>query len=327
MRHTRLALACGMVKKSAVPAPTFLSLRCLVPSNSVTYTVPSSYPLSQCRASAYIVAAAIDLILKSRTIARLGDQASQSNFLPALVCAERVVSLGTGSSLFTLTMAIVYGPRQRTIVVASIPLTFALVASGFCLRAHNTISCPPPDRWCSRQGSFWPAGVGLPAATVIQRVSYTFETYSSEGYWLQFPIWSVGVLVGIAELWILTSIGPEAAFLGGILWIAFYSLLPLVFNTLFLLYLAGIWAVSWVVVWGLVFIVAFFPQMRFFPPTNISMLEMDQLAAPLAVVAVAVIRTARAIYRARYPPTSVTHSPGHEQLPLLPPFDFETDSR
>ncbi|KAK7001432.1 hypothetical protein R3P38DRAFT_1795521 [Favolaschia claudopus] len=238
-------------------------------------------------ASAYIVAAAIDLILKSRTIARLGDQASQTNLLPALVCAERVVSLGTGSSLFTLTAAIVYGPygpRQRPMVIASIPLIFALAASGFCLRAHNTISCPPPDRWCLRQGSFWPAGVGLPAATVIQRVSYTFETYYSEGYWLQFPIWSVGVLVGIAELSILTRIGPEAAFLGGILWIAFYSLLPFVFNTLFLLYLAGIWAVSWVVVWGPVFILAFFPQMRFFPPTNISMLvEMDQLAACSAV--------------------------------------------
>ncbi|KAK6996931.1 hypothetical protein R3P38DRAFT_1948550 [Favolaschia claudopus] len=121
--------------------------------------------------------------------------------------------------------------------------------------------------------------------------------------------------------------GPEGAFLGGIFWMAFYSLLPLVFNILFLVYLAGIWAVSWVVVWGLVFILAFFPQMRFFPPTNISMLEMDQLAAPLAVVAVAVIHTARNLYRARYPPASVTDSPGHEQLPLLPPFDFETGSR
>ncbi|KAK6977600.1 hypothetical protein R3P38DRAFT_518770 [Favolaschia claudopus] len=91
--------------------------------------------------------------------ARLSSEQIDSN--PRFVCAERVVSFGTGSSLF----ATVYGLRQHPILVASISWMFALIASGFCLRACTTISRTFPARFRDR------AAFGAPTATAIQRVS------------------------------------------------------------------------------------------------------------------------------------------------------------
>jgi hypothetical protein len=77
-------------------------------------------------ASYYIVVAAIDLMLKARAISQLGDTASASKLLPALVCAERVVSLGTGSSLFSIVISLSFGRSSgtRTAGIAVIPLMF-----------------------------------------------------------------------------------------------------------------------------------------------------------------------------------------------------------
>jgi hypothetical protein len=59
---------------------------------------------------------------------------------------------------------------------------------------------------------------------------------------------------------------------------------------------AGLWFISWQLLWWPAYVVAFFPQLGYFPPTGISVLEMDQIVALLAVAVVAAIRIGRAIF-------------------------------
>ncbi|KAJ7218831.1 hypothetical protein C8J57DRAFT_1254682 [Mycena rebaudengoi] len=107
---------------------------------------PAEWDYDLIAASGYIIAASVDLMLKARDITHLRDEASKSSLLPALICAERVVSVGTGSSLFTIFTAVAAsffcGRRSclRKAGIALITLGFALTASGFTLRAHNAIS-------------------------------------------------------------------------------------------------------------------------------------------------------------------------------------------
>ncbi|KAK7001424.1 hypothetical protein R3P38DRAFT_2649515 [Favolaschia claudopus] len=292
-------------------------------------------------ASAYIVAAAIDLIIKSRTIARLGDQASQSSLLPVLVCAERVVSLGTGSSVFSLGVALRHGPHWRTVLVASIPLVLALIASGFCLHAHKTISRAAPVIWCLHQGGLFDSKTPFLAApdfpaVAAQLMISILKIYSQEpghNYWRGWVWWTPGGTFVFLVFW-LVQVGLREIISAGILAVGFLGMLfvlfPIIFSIILLSYITLVWLVSWVLVWWPVFFLAFFPLARFFPPTNISPLEMDQLAAPLAIVAVAAIRTSRTIYRAFYPTTIVTDLLLSEDANLapavLPPFDFELSS-
>ncbi|KAJ6490008.1 hypothetical protein C8R45DRAFT_929298 [Mycena sanguinolenta] len=93
-------------------------------------------------ASGYIVAAAIDLIHKSRAIARLGEAASESPLLPALLCAEQVLLVGTGSSIFTIVTAFGFrdwAARLRRAGIAVIPLLLALIGLWFARNAHLAI--------------------------------------------------------------------------------------------------------------------------------------------------------------------------------------------
>ncbi|KAK7001290.1 hypothetical protein R3P38DRAFT_1790562 [Favolaschia claudopus] len=76
--------------------------------------IPPDWDYDLTSAAFYVSVAAVDLVLKSRTISQLEDPASQSNLIPALVCAERVVSLGTGSLLFSTLISLVYGSSSRT---------------------------------------------------------------------------------------------------------------------------------------------------------------------------------------------------------------------
>jgi hypothetical protein len=73
--------------------------------------LPDGWDYDLIGASSYIVAAAIDLILKSRAVVQSRDTASDSLILPAIqvACAEYVVSVGTGSSLITILTAVVFG--------------------------------------------------------------------------------------------------------------------------------------------------------------------------------------------------------------------------
>ncbi|KAJ7260433.1 hypothetical protein B0H12DRAFT_1107330 [Mycena haematopus] len=281
-------------------------------------------------ASSYIVAAAIDLIHKSRTIARLGDKASESMLLPALVCAERVVSVGTGSSLFSLSIALVCGglSRWRTLSVATIPLIFALTASAFCLRAHDTISRTRPVIWCvfhydvPEDGSPLQAWILFTPVDVLagytRQFVYLAEIYLSPRYWL--VVGECGVVVAILvfivclvqrrhlgrALWptacagLMTPVVLSALLMAVLVfWVAFGSLM-----------LAG----CWILLWWSIYILAFFPLLGFFPLTGTSVFEMDQIAALLGILVIAMIRTLRPIITAVH---FFTYS-SHEGITLLP---------
>ncbi|KAJ6569742.1 hypothetical protein DFH09DRAFT_1080471 [Mycena vulgaris] len=133
----------------------------------------------------------IDLIYKSKTIAQLGDGANESSLLPALLCAERVVSVETGSSFFTLAAALIYGRpyRLRTIGIAAIPPIFAVVASRFCPHAHQAISRTTPVLWClhvdgpSHDLFMGPATVDFPAV-MGQFIPGFLEIYRLREHWL-----------------------------------------------------------------------------------------------------------------------------------------------
>jgi hypothetical protein len=99
-------------------------------------------------ATGYIIAASIDLIKKSRVIAELGDAASESPLLPALVCAERAVAIGAGSSIFSLLTSLIGWPNARRSGITLIALIFTLVASFSALHAHEIISNSTPVLWC-----------------------------------------------------------------------------------------------------------------------------------------------------------------------------------
>ncbi|KAK7001427.1 hypothetical protein R3P38DRAFT_3327156 [Favolaschia claudopus] len=277
---------------------------------------PSEWDYDLVGASVYVVAAAIDLILKSRAIAQLGDHASESSLLPALICAERVVSLGTGSFIFTLAMARRHGAHWRMVLVAAIPLLFTLIASGFCFRAHQVISRTAPVIWSSYPRLLPPISpsLSLPILAIITIARIVWPWYAA----------------GICILLVVRHVngGCDYVFsmyvLGAGLWLFIFYLPPIVFSIVCLCYLTLIWAVSWVLLWCLIFILAFFPQTQFFPPTNISFLEIDQLVAPLAIAAVAVIRTSRAVYRSLFSPAA--HADTDESSSLVEESDTPLSS-
>ncbi|KAJ7895770.1 hypothetical protein B0H13DRAFT_2338739 [Mycena leptocephala] len=156
-------------------------------------------------ASFYTVAAAIDLIAKSVTIARLGDKAGESVLLPALLCAERVVSLGTGFSLWTIVIALCFGRLSglRTASIALIPLIFALVASAFTLRAHQIISRTAPVPWCD-----------------MHTQADILADYKVDLYLVDFPSWAIAWNLSIAYL--LLEFWKWTATISGVLLLVFF---------------------------------------------------------------------------------------------------------
>ncbi|KAJ6462170.1 hypothetical protein C8R45DRAFT_1178662 [Mycena sanguinolenta] len=74
-------------------------------THSLLAAEPEEWDYDLIAASGYIIAAAVDLTSKAKTIGRLGNGPCESPLLPALLCAERAVSIGTGSSLFTIATA------------------------------------------------------------------------------------------------------------------------------------------------------------------------------------------------------------------------------
>ncbi|KAJ7264783.1 hypothetical protein C8J57DRAFT_1308170 [Mycena rebaudengoi] len=59
----------------------------------------------------------------------------------------------------------------------------------------------------------------------------------------------------------------------------------------------GQWLIYWLGFWWPVYILAFFPQMGYFPLTGISLLEMDQIATVVAISIVALIRSIRPFWK------------------------------
>ncbi|KAJ6542348.1 hypothetical protein DFH09DRAFT_1174074 [Mycena vulgaris] len=267
-------------------------------------------------ASCYTAAAAIDLMLKSRAIARLGDTASTSVLLPALVCAERVVSVGTGSSLFAMITALLgRSSGRRTAGIAAITLIFALASSGFALRAHQAIEHTAPVFWCglhggsrsinrsSKEGYIPFTLVDFPAA-LVEGVSYLPRLYLDPEYWLMGGVMIgaatavvfVGSLIQRRNLTRALSAAALTAFIPG----ALFSTLPILAILPLTAMSALRWLFYWVALWWPIYILAFFPWMGYFPLTEISILEMDQSAALLGIAAAAAIRTLRSIFKATH---------------------------
>jgi hypothetical protein len=272
----------------------------------MTGELPRDWDFDLIGAACYIVASTIDVIFKSRALAQLGDAASESVLLPALVCAEFVVWLGSGFSLISLLTSLYFagpsGPRNAGI--AMIPLTFTLVASGFTIRAHRAIARTAPVTWCLSHHAIIPAdktdGVDpnhFPANIIT---IWTFWASILRAYWFRAGVvtgtvtvvWLLGALLGRSTprraVWLAAKTGFYCAAVSS----AILSIPSLYFTAMF----AGLWFISWQLLWWPAYVVAFFPQLGYFPPTGISVLEMDQIVALLAVAVVAAIRIGRAIF-------------------------------
>ncbi|KAJ7120884.1 hypothetical protein C8R44DRAFT_786937 [Mycena epipterygia] len=269
-----------------------------------TGELPRGWDYDLVGASCYLVAAAIDVILKSHTISRLGEAASESALVPALVCAEFVVWLGSGSSFITVFTAVVvrFSPGGssglRMAGIAMIPLIFAFVASGFTCQAHRAIAQTAPVFWCLSHGAIIPPEHESVDPTHFPANIIIFWTiFMNHKYWFwagvitaaTTAVWFLGSLWGRRTLrraaWLATKAGfYTAAVSSGIL-----SIPSLYLTTVFAL----LWFGAWLIVWWPVYVLAFFPQLGYFPPTKMSVLEMDQMAAFFAVAAVMVIRLSR----------------------------------
>jgi hypothetical protein len=293
----------------------------------MTGDLPPEWDYDLVGASAYTVTAAIDLIHKSRQIAQLGDQASESVLIPALVCAERVVVIGAGSSLISVVVALIVGSTSglRTAAIAIIPLILALVTSGFTLRAHHAIAQTAPVFWCDHRNDTKP---GMMESIATIHFPANLGPLWSWGYLSYGYRWGMGIILAVTAVAFVHSLAKRRG-LRGTLWstaraglfstVIFWTLhiiWPLFFTGLFAVYLLSLSIMFW---WP-VYILAFFPQLQFFPVSATSIFEMDQIAALLAVIVVTVIRIARPIFKSvrsvRVAAESDSSS-SHEHAPLL----------
>ncbi|KAF7375833.1 hypothetical protein MSAN_00473200 [Mycena sanguinolenta] len=275
-------------------------------------------------ASGYIVAAAIDLTLKGRAIGHLGDGACGSPLLPALLCAERAVSVGTASSLFTIATASYVGgfSARRRVGIAIVPLVFVIVALGYSFRAHQAIyrensrtPCRLPD------GSRLVPGVSFMLVD-IPPVLFQMVTAIVGGAFMSRLFWLVtGVIAAIPPVlailldrklsWSTLNLSASIIAIA-----VLYTLMLGLFLTMGILAPLGLW----VLLWGLQYIIAFFPEMGSFPVTGMSVMDMDQLAALLGVGFIAAFRTGLRILRivrSRAHPAASTHEE-HELTRLDP---------
>ncbi|KAJ7430140.1 hypothetical protein B0H11DRAFT_2139535 [Mycena galericulata] len=270
-------------------------------------------------ASFYIVAAEIDLILKAKKISQLVERASDySGLLPALICAERVVAIGIGFCLVTISISILVHRLSgfRTAWIAAIPLMFGIVASFFAFHTHKAIVQKVPFIWWNLHAYSFTL-VDYPAMMITGLVSGFTPLYASRTYWM---VAGIGTGSVSAILWVDYYLGHPhnqrrivvlTLLIGAILAASFPGLLML-----FSLYIVGIQILLlWIACWLPVYILAFCPYMGYFPPTGTtrSVLDMDQFSALLAVVVVALIRSWQPIYKALRPSVSLP-----ESEPLLP---------
>ncbi|KAJ6590980.1 hypothetical protein DFH09DRAFT_1273686 [Mycena vulgaris] len=308
-----------------------------------TGELPSGWDLDLIGGSFYTIVAAIDLMRKSRVIAQLGDKASESVLLPALVCAEHVVSIGTGSSLFSVTVALLSGffsdlRKARTLLcITTIPLIFSLVASGFTSHVHQVILQTAPVFWCSLHPTTPPSHVTaepylnslnftlvdfLALCTSVTSIGLLSTGLLSSRYWVMVGYCTASVIpITFIGTWMcqrnVRRVLRWTAFAGAIS-VAIGVSMPLLVVAIGNGLMIAMWFYCWIFLWWAVYILAFFPQLGYFPTTGMSVFEMDQMAALLGVVLIVAIRFLRRIYKAKVnhsrsdsPPSSL------EFVPLL----------
>ncbi|KAF7358602.1 hypothetical protein MSAN_01198800 [Mycena sanguinolenta] len=276
---------------------------------------PAEWDYDLIAASGYIIAAAIDLTLKVRAIGRLREDARESPLLPALLCAERVVSVGTGSSLFTIATASFVGGSSapRRVGIAIITIVFAVVASCFTFQTYQAIFRAEGEladgRMLRSLRSF--VLVNVPE-TIMIPINLSTELY--------IPLY---LLVAGATATCIAL----AAIRGGEPWwssvalvcvaLAVEVVLPLVIAAGWLVGMMSQWLAYWVILWIPLYILAFFPQMGSFPITGLSITDMDQLATLLSIGFIAALRRGRHLWKALRNRTALSSS-AHELQEFLP---------
>ncbi|KAJ7694592.1 hypothetical protein B0H17DRAFT_1199118 [Mycena rosella] len=299
---------------------------------AMTGELPSGWDYDLVGASFYTAAAAVDLMNKARVIARLGDKASDSVLLPALACAERVMSVGTGSALCSTTVAILAAQSSglraaRTLLgITIIPLIFALVASGFTFHARQVIAQTAPVFWCSLHDGTPPAERDNPIPfTLVDFLAHIISSnpYCSRGYWVVAAVWTALVIpiAFVGSLVHRRNLGCAvlSTILAGLASVAIGVSIPLFVTAVVTGGFGAIWVFCWVVFWWPAYIFAFFPQLAYFPASGTSVFEMDQMVALLGVVLVAVIRTLRRVKFKAPKHSAADSSPASPELaPLLP---------
>ncbi|KAJ7292137.1 hypothetical protein C8J57DRAFT_1274683, partial [Mycena rebaudengoi] len=298
----------------------------------MTGHLPPNWDHDLVGASAYAVAAAIDLIHKSRQIAQLGDQASESVLIPALVCAECVIAIGAGSSLISVILSVIAAlivrstSGLRTAAIAIIPLILALVTSGFTLRAHCAIAQTAPVFWWDGHRNDTKSGVMESTATI--HFPANLGPLWSWGYLSYGYRWGVGITLAVTAVAFVYSLAKRRGLRGTLWFTARAGLIPTaIFWTLHIiwpLFFTGVFTFTLlslsIVFWWPVYILAYFPQLQFFPVSGTSIFEMDQIAALLAVVVVTLIRIARPIFKSVRSVRAAAESDSpssREHVPLL----------
>jgi hypothetical protein len=194
------------------------------------------------------------------------DTASDSLILPAIACAEYVVSVGTGSSLITILTAVVFGGSSgfRTAGIAAIPLVFVFIASGFTLRAHQVIAQTAPVFWCAAHDRITP-GKGENPPFAIQHFPASIGSVWSWAYMPHFWLWGsaiTGTVFGVVFLgsmmwWRNLRPALWSATKAGIFSVAGVSCFVSLYITALIVV---IWIGLWVVLWWPMYILALFPQ-------------------------------------------------------------------
>ncbi|KAJ6473841.1 hypothetical protein C8R45DRAFT_1077739 [Mycena sanguinolenta] len=250
-------------------------------------------------ASGYTIAAAVDLMSKAKAVSQLGEAANTSSLISAMLSAERVVSVGTGSSLFSLAIAVT-SPNSgglRSFFIAAIALCFAVVASYYAVNAHEAIFKTTPVIWCRfhdgralGEPEFPFTAVDFPGGLGEATIALP-KLYAVREYWMITGMFSavisfisfVATLVNHREV----IVALAAAVTGAVSPVALFVGLPIIG-------LIGLGIFKWVLMW---------------------LLEMDQISAFSGVLVLAALRTVHPLLR------TLGHEGAeerHELTPLLP---------
>ncbi|KAJ7844577.1 hypothetical protein B0H13DRAFT_1908835 [Mycena leptocephala] len=255
----------------------------------VSGRLPDEWNYDLIGASYYIVVAAIDLMLKARAISQLGDAASASKLLPAL---HRNLSLLR--SVFWHSHC---RDRCNTLDVCPRRLGFYRACSSSYRKDDARYMVSHARRQRTRETRRHPLHPRWVPAIIGDILSY-FPLVYTHDYVRQYALVGAeftGIVIAVIFLIsllrrrnlgrALRSASQSGATAAGI-WFS----LPVLAIPIFTALGAAKWLCYWVCLWWPIYILAWFPQMRFFPISGISILEMDQIAAPLPIVVVAAIR-------------------------------------
>ncbi|KAF8179516.1 hypothetical protein K438DRAFT_1977225 [Mycena galopus ATCC 62051] len=277
--------------------------------------------------SGYTIAAAVDLMSKAKAISQLREAANTSSLLPALLCAERVVSVGTGSSLLSLTIGLA-SPNSggfRSFSIAALVLFFAIVASFSAFNAHEAIFETTPVIWCplhdghnSMRDEFPFTAVDMPGFLGEVTISLP-QIYAIREYWMITGMVSAIVslisfvatllnghkLIAALSATVACAVAPVALFVGFPIGCAGFVIVIGMIK----------WVLLWVCFFWLVYIQGFLPSRGYFPLTGMSLLDMDQISAFCGVLVIAALRTLYPILKTLRHEESAEER--HELTPLL----------